>query len=71
MKATALQSFVKQVFSSEEHRTSFKTDPAEFVSRFDLTAEEKRAILATSDQISANGAGSAAMTIGIEGIVWE
>ena len=71
MKTTELETFVKQIFSNKEKSASFRADPAEFMSRFDLTAEEKKAILATSGKISVDGSGSAAMPIGIDGIVWE
>ncbi|MDO8715475.1 MAG: hypothetical protein Q7J73_01500 [Dehalococcoidales bacterium] len=47
MKSQALQELVKKIFSSEETKSQFMSDPDSVISRFDLTETEKRAVFAT------------------------
>ena len=47
MHSQALQKFVKRIFSDEETKQRFISNPDTFLSEFDLTEPEKRAILLT------------------------
>ena len=47
MKSQALQQFVKKIFSDEKTRLEFNSNPDSVFSRFDLTEEEKKAVLRT------------------------
>ena len=45
MKSQALQELVKTIFHDEKTREEFKSNPNSVMSRFNLTQEEKRALL--------------------------
>ncbi len=47
MKSEALQALVKNIFSSEETKAQFMSDPNSAISKFDLSESEKKAVLAT------------------------
>ena len=45
MKSQALQTMVKKIFGDEKSRRQFESDPESFLSRFDLTEQEKNAVM--------------------------
>ena len=47
MKSAALQDMVKKIFSSEETKSQFISDPNSIISKFDLSEAEKKAVFAT------------------------
>lgn len=47
MKSQALQNLVKSIFSNEETKTQFISNPNSVLSRFNLTKREKTAVLKT------------------------
>lgn len=47
MKSQALQELVKRIFSDEKTKLQFMSDPDSVLSRFDLTEQEKKAVLNT------------------------
>lgn len=47
MKSQALQELVKTIFSDEKTRLEFESNPDKVLSRFNLTDEEKKAVLIT------------------------
>lgn len=47
MKSQALQELVRKVFSDEKTKLQFISDPDSIISRYNLTEQEKRAVLAT------------------------
>lgn len=47
MKSQALQEMIKKVFSDEETKLQFKSDPESVIAQFKLTEQEKRAVLST------------------------
>lgn len=47
MKSQALQELVKKIFSSEETKSQFVSDPDSVISRFNLTETEKKSVLVT------------------------
>ncbi|MBI2859134.1 MAG: hypothetical protein HYX90_08655 [Chloroflexi bacterium] len=51
MKSQAMQEFVKNIFGDERTRLQFQSDPDGVLSRFDLTAQEKQAVLSTQARV--------------------
>ena len=47
MKSQALQNLVKHVFNDEKNKAEFISNPEGVISRFNLTEEEKKAVLNT------------------------
>jgi hypothetical protein len=47
MKSQGLQELIKTIFSNEQTKSQFMANPESVLSRFDLTEEEKRAVLST------------------------
>ena len=47
MQSQALQKLVRKIFSDEETRSRFKSNPEGVLAQFALTEEEKRAVLNT------------------------
>jgi|WetSurMetagenome_2_1015567.scaffolds.fasta_scaffold1558097_1 hypothetical protein len=47
MQSKSVQDLVKQIFSDEKAKSQFISDPQSVMSKFSLTAPEKRAILNT------------------------
>ena len=51
MKSQALQDLVREIFSNEEIRSQFMTNPNSVLSRFSLTEDEKKAVLKTNARL--------------------
>ena len=51
MKSQALQDLVREIFSDEEIRSQFMTNPNSVLSRFSLTEDEKKAVLKTNARL--------------------
>jgi thiamine biosynthesis lipoprotein ApbE len=47
MKSQALQEMIKKVFSDEKTRLKFMSNPDSVLAQFNLTEQEKRAVLNT------------------------
>jgi thiamine biosynthesis lipoprotein ApbE len=47
MKSQALQDLIKNIFSDEKSKAEFMSNPNSVLSRFNLTDEEKKAVLNT------------------------
>ena len=63
MKAKALQELVAKVFSDEETKRQFESDPESVLSKYSLTEREKKAAISTYTKlglISGNSTGLAA-----------
>ncbi|MFC1946417.1 hypothetical protein ACFLXY_00705 [Chloroflexota bacterium] len=45
MKSQALQELIKSIFSSDETKKQFESDPNSVLSQFSLTKHEKKAVL--------------------------
>ena len=60
MKSEALQQLIKKLFGDEQARSEFKADPNRVISRYALTEEEKRAVLATHSRMGMVTTGSQA-----------
>jgi hypothetical protein len=66
MESRSLQDLVKKVFSEERTRTEFMTDPESVISRFSLTEQEKRAVMATHSRVGVVNGSSLALDATIE-----
>ncbi len=47
MESQALQGLVKKIFGDERTRLQFESDPDSVLAQFNLTEQEKRAVLST------------------------
>lgn len=47
MKSQALQELVKKIFSDEQTKQKFLKDPDSVLAQYNLTEQEKRAVLST------------------------
>ena len=59
MQSKSLSKLVKKVFSDEEVKKQFISDPDSVMSQFKLTEQEKRAVLSTHARMELANAGSA------------
>ena len=51
MKSKALQELVKKIFSNENTKQQFMSDPDSVLAQFNLTKQEKRAVLNTHTKL--------------------
>jgi hypothetical protein len=51
MKSQKLQELVKQIFSDEKTKHQFMSDPDSVLSQYDLTEQEKKAVLNTHSKL--------------------
>lgn len=61
MKSQALQQFVKKIFSDEKTRMEFESNPDKVFSQFDLTEQEKKAVLTTNAKLGLATSNSSAL----------
>ena len=52
MKSAALQGFISKIFSDEKTRLRFMSDPDSVLSEFQLTEQEKSAVLSTNAKLA-------------------
>lgn len=66
MKSRDLQELVKKIFGDEKTRSEFQKDPDSVLARYNLTAQEKKAVLKTQANLGlvANGSDKLEATIG-------
>jgi len=50
MKSQGLQELFKSIFSSDETKKEFESDPNSVLSRFSLTEQEKKAVLSVHNK---------------------
>jgi hypothetical protein len=55
MRKATLQELVHKIFSSEETRTRFLSNPDNVIAEFDLSETEKKAVLATHTRLGLAG----------------
>lgn len=58
MKSDALQSLVKKIFGDEKTRLQFESNPDSVLSRFNLSAQEKKAVMTTYTKLGLVTGGS-------------
>ena len=51
MKSQALQELVKKIFGDEKTRLQFESDPDSVLAQFNLTEQEKKAVLKTHTKL--------------------
>ena len=66
MKPQALQELVKKIFSDEKTKSEFQKDPDSVLARYNLTEQEKKAVLKTYTNLgfAATGSDKLEATIG-------
>jgi len=52
MKSEALQGLIRKIFSDEKTKLQFISDPDSVISRFNLTEQEKSAVLSTNAKLA-------------------
>ena len=68
MKSQALQELVKKIFGDEKTKGEFKEDPDGFLSRYNLTDQEKTAVLKTHAKLGLVTSGSEQLEATLEAI---
>jgi septation ring formation regulator EzrA len=58
MKSQALQELVKKIFGDEKTKREFQKDPDSVLARYNLTEQEKRAVLKTHAKLGLVTCGS-------------
>ena len=58
MKSQALQELVKRIFGDEKTRLQFESDPDSVLAQFNLTDQEKKAVLKTHAKLGLVTSGS-------------
>ena len=58
MKSQALQELIKTIFNDEKTKVQFISDPDSVLSRYNLTEQEKRAVLSTHAKLGLVTTGS-------------
>ena len=58
MKSQALQELVKKIFGDEETKCEFQKDPDSVLARYNLTEQEKKAVLKTHAKLGLVATGS-------------
>lgn len=66
MKLQPLQELVSKIFSDEEIRSQFMSNPNSVLSRFSLTEDEKKAVLQTYTKLGLITSNSAQMEAAVE-----
>jgi hypothetical protein len=61
MKSAALQEMVRKIFSSEETKSQFVSDPNSVISQFELSETEKKAVFATHARLGIVAGNSATL----------
>ena len=62
MKSQAMQELVKKIFGNEETKAQFIANPESVISNYNLTEQEKRAVLNTCAKLGVVTAGSPELT---------
>lgn len=71
MEARGLQELVHKVFSDEKTKEEFTADPNGVISRFSLSDQEKRAVLATHMRLGLVTAGSTLLEARTASTLWS
>jgi len=66
MKSPALKELIKTIFSDESARSEFESHPEEYVTKYNLTEAEKRAVLTTHTKMGVISNGSLVLDDGTE-----
>ncbi len=70
MKSQSLQEMVKSIFSDETTKEQFLANPESVMSRYNLTDNERTAVLNTNARLGLATSGSPALATGIEAALY-
>ena len=70
MKSQALQELVKKIYSDEQIRSQFISNPDSVLSKFSLTEDERKAVLKTHTRLGIMTSDSAQLESTIEPNIW-
>jgi hypothetical protein len=70
MKSQGLPKLVRQIYSDPQTRAEFVADPESVLARFELSREEKQAVLQTHFKRGLLTSGSAQLEATIEPMTW-
>ena len=65
MKSVALQELVKKIFNDENTKREFLSDPESIFSKYQLTKQEKNAVLSTHAKLGLMTGNSQQLEIGV------
>ena len=72
MKSKALQEMIKKVFSDEKTRLQFMSNPESVLAQFNLTEQEKKAVLNTHAKLGLATADSQQLEAALEPLaIWH
>ena len=66
MKSQALQDLVKKIFGDEKTRLEFESNPDKVLARFNLTEQEKKAVLNTHTKVGLVSSNSPALEVTLD-----
>ena len=66
MKSQALQELVKKIFGDEKTKLQFMSNPDSIISQYDLTQQEKKAVLNTYSKYGLVSSGSSELAATME-----
>jgi hypothetical protein len=66
MKSQAVQELVKKIFSDEATRIQFESNPDSVLAQFDLTEQEKKAVLITHSKVGLVASNSPALEAALD-----
>ncbi|HAS04945.1 MAG TPA: hypothetical protein DCR71_04245 [Dehalococcoidia bacterium] len=70
MKSQSLQEMVKSIFIDETIKEQFMANPDSVMSRYNLTENERAAVINTSSRYGLATSDSPALAVGIEAILY-
>jgi hypothetical protein len=70
MKSQALQNLVKSIFSDEQTRQQFISNPDSILSRFSLTESEKKAVMSMHTKIGLASSDSGQLEAVLRPLAW-
>jgi L-lactate utilization protein LutC len=70
MKSPQLQEMVRKIFSDEEIKSQFITNPESVLSRYSLTDDEKKAVRITHTRLGLASSGSVQLEAAVKSLLW-
>jgi|GEM_PF-1182806 len=70
MKSQALQELVKKIFGDEKTRIQFESNPESVLAQFNLTEQEKRAVLNTHAKLGLVTSDSQQLDVALDSPPW-
>jgi hypothetical protein len=70
MKSSQLQEMVRKIFSDEEIKSQFITNPESVLFRYSLTDDEKKAVRITHTKLGLATSGSVQLETDVKSFLW-